>query len=412
MQVDSERITFEGASGEQLAARLDRPTGRSIRGYALFAHCFTCSKDVFAASRISKSLAERGLATLRFDFTGLGHSEGEFSNTNFSSNVEDLVAAADFLREEYAPPSLLVGHSLGGAAVLVGGGEVPEVDALATIGAPCHPQHIKHLFEGQIEEIEKSGEAEVTLAGRKFRIQKQFLEDLAQQEMEDRIGELKKPLMIFHSPLDNVVGVDNAGRIFKAAKHPKSFVSLDDADHLLTRKADARYVGTVLSAWASRYLGEEAEREAPERPSEELAPGTIYVGETGDGKFSNHVFAGPHYMRSDEPEEVGGDDTGPSPYDLVAAGLGACTSMTLRMYADRKEWPVDKIEVRLNHDKIHAEDCDHCEQKEGKIDKIERRIHIEGDIDSDQRARMLEIADKCPVHNTLTRENVIETSEE
>ena len=410
MKIESERITFEGAQGVELAARLDRPKGGPVRAFALFAHCFTCSKDVFAASRISKSLAEQGVATLRFDFTGLGHSEGEFANTNFTSNVEDLVAAADFLAEEHQSPSLLVGHSLGGAAVLVAGGLIDDVGAIATIGAPCHPEHVRHLFGGHVEEIEETGEAEVTLAGRKFRIEKQFLEDLSTHSMEQKIGELRTPLMIFHSPIDNTVGVDNAARIFQAAKHPKSFVSLDDADHLLTRKSDARYVGTVLSAWASRYLDAELGVEASDRPEIELEHGEVYVGETGEGKFINDVLAGRHYLRADEPEESGGDDTGPSPYDLVTAGLGACTSMTLRMYADHKGWPVERVQVRLFHEKLHAKDCERTDREEGKIDKIERRVQIEGDLDDEQRQRMVEIADKCPVHNTLTRENVIETT--
>ena len=409
MSIDSERLTFEGATGEKLAARLDRPPDGAPRGYALFAHCFTCSKDVFAASRISKSLAERGFATLRFDFTGLGHSDGEFGNTNFSSNVDDLLAAADFLRREYEAPRLMIGHSLGGAAVLVAAGDVEEVDGVTTIGAPYHPKHLRHLFHGQIETIEESGEAEVTLAGRKFRITRQFLDDLSSHEMGERIGGLERPLLIFHSPLDDTVGIDNAERIYKAAKHPKSFVSLDDADHLLTDHAESRYVATVLSAWASRYVGEETTEADKERPSVDLQPGQVYVGETGEGKYSNHVLSGEHYLRSDEPAAYGGDNTGMSPYDLVTAGLGACTSMTLRMYADRKEWPVEKIEVRLEQEKMHAEDCEHCDVDEGKIDRIVRRIRIEGDLDDEQRERLVEIADKCPVHNTLTRRNEIVT---
>lgn len=409
MNVDSEKVTFQGASGAELAARLDRPSEGDLRGCALFAHCFTCSKDVFAASRISKSLAEHGLATLRFDFTGLGHSDGEFANTNFTSNVEDLLRATAFLAREYEAPKLLVGHSLGGAAMLVAGGEVESAEAIATIGAPCHPGHVRNLFEGSIAEIEESGEAEVTLAGRKFRIRKQFLEDLSDHRMEEQIAELEKALMIFHAPLDEVVGIDNASRIFKAAKHPKSFVSLDDADHLLRRKADARYVGAVLSAWSSRYLGESLDDEEDARPAADVAPSEVYVGETGEGTYSNHVLAGAHYMRADEPEESGGDDTGPDPYDFVVAGLGACTSMTLRMYADRKEWPVESIEVWLEHETIHADDCADCEKKEGKIDRIERKVRIEGDLEEEQRERMLEIADKCPVHNTLTRPNEIVT---
>jgi putative redox protein len=416
MKLESERVTFEGATGAELAGRLDHPQQGTVRGYALFAHCFTCSKDVHAASRISKALAERGMATLRFDFTGLGHSGGEFASTDFSSNVRDLVAAGEFMEEQYAAPDLLVGHSLGGAAVLSAAGRLEGLEAVATIAAPCHPSHVRHLFDDDhIEEIRETGEAEVTLAGRTFRITREFLDDLSSHQLEEKIGDLDLPLLLFHGPRDQTVGIDNAARIFEAAKHPKSFVSLDDADHLLSRKTDARYVATVLSAWGSGYLDstehEEYDRGGePERPEIELESGQTYVGETGEGKFSNHVLAGEHYMRADEPDEVGGDNTGATPYDFLTGGLGACTSMTLRMYADRKGWPVDKIEVRLHHEKVHASDCETCETDQGKIDRIERRIAIEGDLDDEQRQRMVEIADKCPVHQSLTRRNVIETT--
>jgi len=409
MEIESRKVTFEGSKDVELAARLDTPESGPTHGYAIFAHCFTCSKDVFAASRISKSLAEQGMATLRFDFTGLGHSGGEFANTDFSSNIEDLLAAAAYLEEAHEAPQLLVGHSLGGAATLVAGGHLDSVRALATIGAPCDPEHVTHLFEGHLREIEQTGEAEVTLAGRTFRIREQFVRDLREHTMQDQIEELDKALMIFHAPLDNYVGIENAARIFEAAKHPKSFVSLDDADHLLTRKADARYVGDIVSSWASRYLDEPPGEEATNRPDVEVGDDQVYVGETGEGKFSNHVLTGVHHLRADEPPEVGGDDTGPDPYDYLTAGLGACTSMTLRMYADRKDLPVEKVEVWLEHDKIHAEDCEDCDQREGKIDEIRRHIRIEGDLTEEQRERMVEIADKCPVHGTLSRGNRIVT---
>ncbi len=414
MNVESERLTFQGASGAELAARLDRPGRGPTRGYALFAHCFTCSKDVFAASRISRSLAERGMGTLRFDFTGLGHSEGEFASTNFSSNIDDLVAAGEFLSEQFGAPALLVGHSLGGAAVLGAAGRLQGVEAVATIAAPFRPVHVRNLFDGQIEEIREEGEAEVTLAGRAFRITREFLEDLQSQRLDEAIAELDRPLVLFHAPRDEIVGIDNASRIFEAAKHPKSFVSLDDADHLLSRRQDAEYVATVLSAWGSRYLAGEEQTVAPPEPSQapevDLAPGQTYVGESGEGKFSNHVFTGGHYLRAGEPAEYGGDDSGPTPYDLLVAGLGACTSMTLRMYADRKDWPLEHVEVRLDHEKIHARDCERCETDRGKIDRIERRIALKGELDEKQRRKLLEIADKCPVHESLTRPNVIETT--
>ncbi len=405
MAVSSEKITFTGSQGEELAARLDRPLGRP-KAYALFAHCFTCSKDVFAAARISTALAERGIAVLRFDFTGLGMSGGDFANTNFSSNVDDLLAAVDFMRENLQAPAILIGHSLGGAAILAAAGRVPEARAVATIGAPFDPAHVAHIFADARPEIEAKGEAEVVIAGRAFRIQKQFLDDIAAQPMESAIGGLGKALLIFHAPLDQTVGIDNAGLIFAAARHPKSFVSLDDSDHLLSRKRDAIYAANLLAAWAVRYLGDD--------PAAETAPkvesGTVLVAETGEGKFTNLVSDGTHTLRADEPPAVGGLDTGMTPYGLLLAALGACTSMTLRMYAERKKWPLEKIAVRLKHEKIHAEDCAECETREGKIDRIERRLEITGALDHEQRQKLLEIADKCPVHRTLESENLIVTS--
>jgi len=384
----SERVAFPNPSGARLAARLDRPAAEP-RAFALFAHCFTCSKDLFAASRISQALAERGFAILRFDFTGLGASEGEFANTNFSSNLGDVVAAADHLREQYQAPQLLIGHSLGGAAVLAAAQRVPEATAVATIGAPFNPAHVSHLFKEAQAEIEAKGEAEVVLAGRTFTVRKQFLEDLKEQCSAKRIGALR----------------NNAGEIFKAARHPKSFVSLDGADHLLTRRADAVYVAEVLAAWASRYLPAPAEAEVPGRPE----GGEVLVAETGQGRFQQVVRVGRHELRADEPKSFGGDDTGPGPYDYLLAGLGACISMTVRVYAERKGLPLERVAVRLSHDKIHAQDCADCETKEGKLDEITRIVELSGALDDSQRQRLLEIADKCPVHRTLTSEIKIRT---
>ncbi len=399
MAIKSEKLSFESTTGEMLAARLDLPAG-APRAYALFAHCFTCSKDIFAAQRIAGGLAEAGIAVLRFDFTGLGHSEGEFANTNFSSNVDDLVRAADFLRATRAAPKLLVGHSLGGAAVLAAAARVPEAVAVATIGAPADPGHVAHLFQDAAPEIEAKGEAEVQLGGRSFRIKKQFLDDISGHNLDVAIGSLRKALVVFHAPRDATVGIDNAGHIFAAAKHPKSFVSLDDADHLLSRKADAVYVARVLAAWAGRYLGETEDA----RPALAAAPGTVVVREAGTGRFAQEIAAGRHALSADEPADYGGDDGGPTPYDLVLAGLGACTSMTVRMYAARKGWPLDRVSVTLAHDKIHAADCADCETRDGRIDRIERRVALDGALDQAQRARLLEVADKCPVHKTLKGE--------
>jgi len=394
-------IHFPGAFGTPLAARLDLPAQAPL-AYALFAHCFTCSKDSLAATRISAALTERGFGVLRFDFTGLGGSDGDFANTNFSSNVADLVAAANWLRAQHQAPAILIGHSLGGAAVLAAAHEIPEAAAVATIGAPYDPGHIRHLFAEAAPAILANGEAEVTLAGRKFNIRKQFLDDLASQSGHERIALLRKALLILHSPRDTIVNIENAARIFTAAKHPKSFVSLDTADHLLTGKADAVYVASVLAAWASRYVKVNDSLATP-------VPGLVTVSETHDGKFAQTISAGPHRVRADEPASVGGDDSGFTPYDLLLAALGACTSMTLRMYAEQKKWPLENISVRLRHEKIHAQDCAECETREGKIDRIEREIEITGALDDAQRARLMEIADKCPVHRTLHSEVSIKT---
>jgi len=393
-------VTITNKAGERLAARLDMPKGKP-RASALFAHCFTCSKDIFAASRISQELSDLGFAVLRFDFTGLGASEGEFANANFSSNIEDLVAAADFMRDEIEAPKILIGHSLGGAAVLAAASRVPEAVAVATIGAPFDPGHVAHLFQSAADEIAAKGEAEVLIAGRPFTVKQQFLDDIAAHNAAAYIPALKKALLVFHAPRDTVVGIDNAAEIFKTAKHPKSFVSLDDADHLLSRRSDAVYVADLLAAWAVRYLPAEKTEEATEI---EAVADEVVVSETGDGKFTQTIRASRHQLTADEPKTVGGDDLGPGPYGFVLAGLGACTSMTVRMYAERKGWPLERVTVGLSHRKIHAEDCADCETKAGNIDEIERWLAFEGDLDDDQRARLMEIADKCPVHRSLTHE--------
>jgi len=389
-------LQFPGADGALLAARLDTPSGPP-RAYALFAHCFTCSKESLAASRISQALTTAGFAVLRFDFTGLGGSSGDFANTNFSSNVADLVAAADWLREAHAAPQLLIGHSLGGAAVLAAAHRIPEALAVATIAAPFEPAHIGHLLAPAAADLAAKGEAEIDLAGRRFRIKQQLLDDLAQTSNAAAIGSLHKALLVFHSPRDTLVSIDNAAQIFLAAKHPKSFVSLDDADHLITRKADAEYIAEVLAAWAARYVDAPATASTP-------AAGEVVVAETREGKFIQAITVGPHRLRADEPVAAGGDDTAPSPYDLLLAALGSCTAMTVRLYADLKKLPLERVRVRLRHAKVHAQDCAECETKEGKIDRIERDITLEGTLDDAQRARLMEIADKCPVHRTLHSE--------
>jgi putative redox protein len=401
----AERFNFPSAEGHELAGLLDMPVAEP-RAYALFAHCFTCGKDAHAARRIAEALTALGIAVLRFDFTGLGGSEGEFANTTFSSNVADLVAAADHLRRTRRAPALLIGHSLGGAAVLAAAGDVPEARAVATIAAPCDPKHVTGLFRDHVDRIATQGEVEVTLAGRPFRIRREFIDDVAEQRLTQRIAELRKALLVFHSPVDQFVGIDNASCIFLAAKHPKSFVSLDDADHLLSRREDAVYVANVIAAWAERYL----DAAPPMMEGAAAGPG-VSVSETGEGKFQQLVQAGRHRFFADEPTSVGGLDTGPSPYDLLLASLGACTAMTLRLYAERKALPLDRVAVHLAHAKIHAVDCANCETKEGKVDRIDRAIVIDGNLDDEQRQRLMEIADMCPVHRTLTSEIDIRTTE-
>jgi putative redox protein len=398
-------IYFPGALGTPLAARLDLPVGEVI-AYALFAHCFTCSKDSLAAAQVSAELKAQGIAVLRFDFTGLGGSEGDFANTGFSSNVADVVAAAAYLRREHEAPRLLIGHSLGGAAVLAAARDIPEAVGVVTIGAPAEPAHVARLLTPGRAEVEARGEVEVEIAGRRFRIRRQFLDELARASILEGLGRLGKALLIMHSPRDTVVDIENAARLFLAAKHPKSFVSLDDADHLLTRREDAAYVARVLAAWASRYL---KRRKSGQEVSPTCPEGVVRVEEAGSGKYAQTICAGHHRLRSDEPLTYGGSDTGPSPYQLLLASLGACTSMTLRMYAEQKGWPLERVAVELRHEKIHAADCETCETKEGKVDRIERVIELVGPLDEAQRQRLLEIANKCPVHRTLHSEVIIPT---
>ena len=393
-----ERFQFTSSAGHQLAAALDTPDG-PIRAYALFAHCFTCGKDVLAAKRIAVALAAEGIAVLRFDFTGLGSSEGDFANATFSSNVADLVRAADHLRETRQAPAILIGHSLGGAAVLAAASEIADAKAIVTIAAPSDPAHVTGLFKDSLEAIRRDGSAEVSLAGRPFRINSSFLDDIAEQRLLDKVKHLHKALLVMHSPVDDTVGVDNATRIFVTAKHPKSFVSLDHADHLISNKDDAAYIAEVIASWAGRYVaGPAAVPEANDGPR------NVVVRETRTSKLQQSIALGPHHLTADEPVSVGGQDSGPGPYDLLLAALGACTSMTMRLYADRKFLPLDRITVTLRHSKIHAEDCAECETKVGLIDQLEREIHMDGALDDEQRKRLMEIADKCPVHRTLTSE--------
>ncbi|GEO12953.1 osmotically inducible protein C [Microvirga aerophila] len=401
--MQSVKVEFPGSSGDPLAARLELPLGL-IRSYAIFAHCFTCSKDLFASRRIASELAMRGIAVLRFDFTGLGASGGEFANSNFSSNVEDLRRAAQYLASHFGPAELLIGHSLGGAAVLAVAADLPEVRAVVTIGAPADTEHVIHNFRTHVPAIESHGEAEVELAGRRFTIQRQFLDDVRGQHLEAKIHNLGRPLLVLHTPGDEIVGIENARQIFAAARHPKSFLSLDGADHLLTRHEDATFVAEVVSAWFGKYLPK------PSRAEPAADHDGVLVRASGEGRFQQVVEAGRHRLLADEPESYGGLDSGPSPYDFVAAGLGACTSMTLQLYAERKGWQLPPFTVEVRHAKVHAEDCVNCgEGRNGKIDQFERRITFETDPGPAVTEKIAEIADKCPVHRTLEARSHIVT---
>jgi len=402
----TQRVDFEGSKGARLSARLDLPSG-NIYAYAIFAHCFTCSKDLHATKRISSELAKNGIAVLRFDFTGLGNSQGDFASTNFSSNREDLLIAAEHLRKHFEAPSLIIGHSLGGAAVLSIAGDIPEIKAVATIAAPSEAEHVVHNFGVKLDEIKQSGEAMVSLGGRDFSIRKQFLDDLADNDVLEKVANLKKPLLVLHSPTDETVGIENATKIFVTAKHPKSFISLDSTDHLVSNSRDADFVASVIASWAMRYVDKKAVDEIVK------SDGGVMVSETGLGKFQNTVVAGTHVLIGDEPDSVGGLNSGPSPYDYLAAALGTCTSMTLRMYADFKKLEIGRISVNVSHEKIHAKDCSECTEHErsegGRIDIFERKISIDGLEDKALAEKLLEIADKCPVHKTLEKGAKIKT---
>lgn len=391
--MNSRKVTFTNANGAGLSASLEMPLGGKPIAYAIFAHCFTCSKNLSAVVNISRALNLRKIAVLRFDFTGLGDSEGDFSDTNFSSNIQDLQSAYDFLSTDYEAPKIIIGHSLGGAAVLAAAGSMESVRAVVTVGAPADPPHVKNLFKESIEEIKQTGEATVSIGGRPFKVKEQFLHDLEQNDLADMLSGLNKALLILHSPQDQIVGVENARKIYEGARHPKSFVTLDGADHLLSNKADSLYVGDIISSWATRYL------DLPGEAS--LNTDRQVVVRTGDDGFTTEVKAGRHSFLADEPSSVGGKDLGPTPYDLLIASLGACTSMTLRMYADRKGWLLEEVRVHLDHGKVHEQDCENCENENAKIDQIEREIELFGDLNDEQRQKLLEIADKCPVHRTL-----------
>lgn len=399
----SESVKFLNKEGIRLTGKLELPVDGKANNFAIFAHCFTCSKDLKAVRNITLALAQKGFGVLRFDFTGLGQSDGDFADTNFSSNVNDLAAAANFLEENYQAPSLLIGHSFGGTAVLMAASQLPSIKAIATIGSPCDPSHVLHLLSKDIDEIKKEGKATVKLAGRDFNIKSQFIEDLQNRGMHKILSEMRgKALLVMHSPQDDTVGVQNARNIYESAHHPKSFISLDGADHLLSRSKDSQYVGKVIAGWVERYL--------PSPEKKKLKTDAQVVARLNEGPFLTEILAGDHHLIADEPLDVGGSDLGPSPYELLSSGLAACTVMTIKMYVARKGWPMEEVKVHVSYDNKYIEDCEDCERGDRKIGMFSRRIELAGNLDEKQRQRILAIANKCPVHKTLEQGVTIETS--
>ncbi len=399
------KFDFTNRDGHKLTGRIELPTG-SPKSFAIFAHCFTCSKNVKAATQIARELSKLGIAVLRFDFTGRGNSEGDFSNSNFSSNVNDLIDAAAALESQFFAPTLLIGHSLGGAAALMAAAEISAIKAVATVGAPSEPAHVEHLITSTTKETHNDGSTTISLGGRELLIGNQFIDDLKSNRLTELLPTLNKPVLILHSPIDSIVGIDNARQLYESAKHPKSFVSLDGADHMLSNPNDAKFVAGILAAWASRYLPAESVSEKPQ--SIEIEDGVVIIREQTES-LTQAIQTNQHELFADEPVSVGGNNKGPNPYELLLASLGACTSMTLRIYARHKGLPLESIEVVLKHSRIHADDCATCETQKGKIDRIEKIIIVGGDLTPKQVTRLGEIADRCPVHRTLTNEKLIET---
>lgn len=394
MQNRSVRFQFEGKGGQKLDGRLELPLSGKPRAVALFAHCFTCTKSSHGATRISAALAAEGIATLRFDFTGLGGSGGEFANAGFAANVDDLVAAADALAKDGpGAPQLLVGHSLGGAAVIAAAGQIDSVKAIATVGAPFEVEHVLLQLGDGLKKVEEDGEAEVQIGGRPFRVAKSFIDQTRNQPQDERLAKLGRPLLVMHAPDDDIVPFAEAEALFAAASQPKSFTALGHADHLLTREGAGQRVAAQIAAWATPWL-DFADIDKPE-----LEGSLVRVSGTG-GKFTQLVETADHELLADEPASVKGDNLGPTPYDLLLAALGSCTSMTIKMYADRKGWKLEQAQVLLEHSREHRADCEDCNN--GQIDVIDRVISLDGDLDEEQRAKLIDIADRCPVHRTLT----------
>lgn len=398
MKVD---VQIESHSETTLSGVLHVPDDQPVRAYALFAHCFTCTKSIKAAVYISEFLSQHGIATLRYDFMGLGRSQGDFADSNFSTGIQDTLRAAQFLEDNYDPPQLLVGHSFGGTVSLAAAPRLPSVKAVATIGAPASPDHILKAFSDHLDRLESEGHAVIPLAGRNFEFKQTFVDDV-KSYLPD-YSALNKALLVMHAPLDETVSIDEATKIFGQARHPKNFVSLDKATHLLSGKDDAAFAADMIASWAGHYI-----TPLPVEAHQHTENGVTVEGRTGGG-FYTLAQTGRHRFTMDEPERLGGTDKGPTPYDYLGAALGGCTSMTLNMYARRKKLAVERVSVRVEHDRIHAEDCETCEKSQGKVDRFIRHIEIVGTLSDAERERMMEIADLCPVHKTLENEIRVET---
>lgn len=398
------RLNIQNSKGHKLQAFLELPADQKPQHFAIFAHCFTCSSALGAARNISRSLTGHGFGVVRFDFTGLGRSEGEFADSHFSANVEDLLAVNNYLIENYQAPSLLVGHSLGGAAVIVAASKLENIKAVATVGAPATVSHVMHLFSHGIENVKQKGEVEVNIGGRPFKIDEAFVADFGKTDLPDITKNLRKPILIMHAPFDAIVSIENAHQLYKDAHHPKSFVSLDDADHLLTKSKDSLYVGNMIGTWVQRYF-EPKDNSILQTKGEQLVAHLNVL----EDKFTTSIQTKKHHFIADEPESVGGSDFGPSPYDFLSAGLAACTVMTLKMYAQRKKWDLQEVYVYITYSKKHSDDLMLDLEKPLQVDHLQKRLKFIGDLDEKQKARLKEIASKCPVHKTLITHTVIET---
>lgn len=400
-------LQITNANGLILSATLELPANQKPTRFAIFAHCFACNSNFGAVRNISQGLTNHGFGVIRFDFAGLGFSKGDFSETNFSGNVSDLIDVFEFASAKFQTPELLVGHSLGGAAALMAASKLADVKAVVTIGSPADVRHVTNLFKSGIDQIEKQGEAEILIGARPFKIKKQFIDDLANIDLSQTVKIFKKALLVMHSPQDEIVGITNAATLYHEAKHPKSFVSLDGADHLLSNKADSLYAADVIGSWASRYI---SPNEAAGKISTKGEQVVAHLNLANN--FTNQIQTERHSILADEPTSVGGDDLGFSPYELLNAALGACTTLTLKLYAERKKWNLREVKVYLSYARKHTDDIDFETGKMGLVDYIDKKVELIGDLDEEQRARLMEIASKCPVHRTLVNSVVIKTQEE